>query len=423
MQTQRRAPLRREIAVPAVAVVVALVAAGCGDSVRGSGWGGEVRDSSGITLVHNPVEPLWSDAERWSVEEELVVRADESRPETLFGYVADLAVDGEGRLYVLDQQAQVVRVFGADGEPLRRLVGPGEGPGELGPFALSLIVRGDTVRVVDWGQARISRFSTDGAFLGSDPVPTEGAARTWWSEHSGTFYFRSLARFTDDEGRWQGRDALLGYRPGGRPDTLVVFDYAQSDLGSPDAPNVPLVTNGPSWAVLRDGRIAWLVLEEERVHIQDPVAGARWIVSSDAWSRRAPTAAEVEVMEEKLGEKMEMLGGSRAMLDQLPVEAPDRLPTITSVRAGPANTLWVQRMGAVEDIHPMVLNGPDPPTGFGGGTWDVLDGEGRYLGSVELPPRLRVFRITGDAVYGVRRDALDVEEVVRLAIRGVPRTR
>jgi hypothetical protein len=64
----------------------------------------------------------------------------------------------------------------------------------------------------------------------------------------------------------------------------------------------------------------------------------------------------------------------------------------------------------------MALNTPDPPSGFGGGTWDVLDAEGRLLGSIELPARARVMRVVGDALYAVQRDELDVERVVRLRV-------
>jgi hypothetical protein len=132
--------------------------------------------------------------------------------------------------------------------------------------------------------------------------------------------------------------------------------------------------------------------------------------------QREPTPAEARLLEEKAGEKLEMLGGSREALGQLPVEQPDRLPAVTSVVAGPEGTLWVQRLGHAEDVHPMALNTPDPPSGYGGGIWDVLDAEGRLLGSIELPARARVMRVVGDAVYAVQPDELDVERVVRLRV-------
>lgn len=66
---------------------------------------------------------------------------------------------------------------------------------------------------------------------------------------------------------------------------------------------------------------------------------------------------------------------------------------------------------------PMALNASERADFFGGADWDVLDGEGRYLGTPTLPPRFRVFRITADAVLGAARDEDGVERVVRLELR------
>ncbi len=50
-------------------------------------------------------------------------------------------------------------------------------------------------------------------------------------------------------------------------------------------------------------------------------------------------------------------------------------------------------------------------------SWDVLDPRRRYLGTVRLPPRLRIEHITATALYGVWRDDFDVPHVRRYLIR------
>jgi hypothetical protein len=392
------------------------VVVGCADGSAGTEWAGEVRDSADVVLVENFGAPLWDSASAWRVGRDLMIGGDDTRPETLFGYVADLAVDAAGRMYVLDQHAQAIRVFAPDGSTLRTLGGPGRGPGEVSRFALSLVARGDTLLLVDWGQARLTRYHTDGRFLDAAPLPTQGGARTWWRAGTDALYLRSLQRYVDDRGRWQGRDALLRLEPGAGADTVLVFDYHPTDLGGPEEARFPLLVNAPSWTVLEGGGAAWLALDEGRVRIHDATGALRRVVTSRSWVQREPTPAEARLLEEKAGEKLEMLGGSREALGQLPVEQPDRLPAVTSVVAGPEGTLWVQRLGHAEDVHPMALNTPDPPSGYGGGIWDVLDAEGRLLGSIELPARARVMRVVGDALYAVQRDELDVERVVRLRV-------
>ena len=400
-----------------ILLAVAAASAACDAEEAGPTWNGTVRDSAGVTLVVNPLDPQWTPEQAWRVEPDLLVAQDPARPETLFGYVADVAVDDEGRMYVLDAQAQAVRVLDRRGGYVRTLGGPGEGPGELSRFAFSVLAAPDTISVMDWGQSRITRFAPDGSLHDTEPMPGAGSARTWWQSSRGKLYFRSLARFTDDQGRWLGRDALLVHRGKETADTLLVFDYETSDLGARGAPNVPLVVHAPSWTVLDDERIAWISLDDPRLRIHTSDGRLERVVTAAAWTPRRPTREQVEAMTSALGDKLVMLGGSRESLDLMPVEAADPLPTLTSVRAGPDGTVWVQRMGAVEDVHPMALNSPDPPVAFGGPTWDVLDRDGRYLGSVDLPPAFRVVRITEDAIYGIQWDDFGVQRLVRLRLR------
>ncbi len=53
---------------------------------------------------------------------------------------------------------------------------------------------------------------------------------------------------------------------------------------------------------------------------------------------------------------------------------------------------------------------------FGGSNWDVFDADGRFLGEVAMPPRFTPRALLGDRIYGVARDALDVQYVVRLRV-------
>ena len=51
--------------------------------------------------------------------------------------------------------------------------------------------------------------------------------------------------------------------------------------------------------------------------------------------------------------------------------------------------------------------------------WDVFDAAGKYLGMVTMPPKFAPRMIWGNQIYGVWRDELDVQYVVRLRIVGV----
>lgn len=92
----------------------------------------------------------------------------------------------------------------------------------------------------------------------------------------------------------------------------------------------------------------------------------------------------------------------------------DEFPALAAAHVGPNGRVWVQRVAipseAEEDEAPLDPMNPGSPD------WDVFEGAGRWLGTVRLPERFTMMAIRDDALYGVVRDALDVQRVVRLRL-------
>lgn len=80
-------------------------------------------------VVHNTGEPLWAPGEEWQVVEELRFGSAMSEGPDLFGAIYSFDVDAWGRIFVLDDQAQEVRIFDSDGTFVRTVGKKGEGPG------------------------------------------------------------------------------------------------------------------------------------------------------------------------------------------------------------------------------------------------------------------------------------------------------
>ena len=74
------------------------------------------------------------------------------------GLVADIAVDGHGRTYVLDALLSRVAVFAPEGRPLGYFGGEGSGPGELRHPAAVDVDAGERAYVLDRGNARIAVY-------------------------------------------------------------------------------------------------------------------------------------------------------------------------------------------------------------------------------------------------------------------------
>lgn len=390
-------------------VVSFTIACGPGGEAASGTW--VATDSAGIMLV----ESLPKDRPRiFMAEQRVAISPDESRPETLFGNVVDVAADDEGRIYVLDQMAREVRVFGGDGRYAGPMGRAGQGPGEFSAFAQSLLVYGDTVLVSDAGNRSVQRFLRSGEFVDSRPQPGSQSARTWWEFGSDGLYARALAMSLGDDGSWQSEDRVLRVAGDAGVDTVADFAYPVTDIGRRGDPKVPYIVNSPMWTPLASGGVAWTHLESDRIMVLDPQGSLTRIVHFTEWQLREPGMSDVEAMESLMREKLAMLGGDPSGVDNLPVVPPTHLPAITALKGGPDGTIWVQRMGGVEDVYPMALNAPEPPAGWGGATWDVITVEGEHLYQVDLPTRFRLMEIRGNVLYGVLRNELDEETVVVL---------
>jgi hypothetical protein len=82
-------------------------------------------------------------------------------PEAVFGRIVGARIDGRGNVYILDQQANELRVFDKSGAFVARSSGRGQGPGELHiAQAVDLLADG-RVAVLDQGNGRISVYAVD----------------------------------------------------------------------------------------------------------------------------------------------------------------------------------------------------------------------------------------------------------------------
>jgi len=80
---------------------------------------------------------------------------------------------------------------------------------------------------------------------------------------------------------------------------------------------------------------------------------------------------------------------------------PDFRPPVSDLRTGLDGRVWVQ------------LSMADPTSTH----WLVLDSLGREQGHVHFPASFTLFLPTGQDVYGVVKNQLDVEKVVRASFR------
>ncbi len=392
--------------------VAALTVTGCGGHDAGLRWTGTVTDSAGIQLVHNPAEGVWSPGEEWSFEEEVRIGRVEGAPELQFGRIIDLDVDPLGNIYVLDGQAQEVRVFSADGEHLRSLGAPGEGPGELSPRTQAVIVGADrVVRIVDAGNRRVTSFGPSGDHIGQ--VRREGGgggAIRWDADGSGRLVaqLRYVGGVSVEAG--PGGDPLVTYGAEGAPgDTLHLLPReAGNTIFGPH----------PLWD-LSPRVLVTAVMTAYRLEIRSLDGQLVRVITRDV-EREPVTESDRRFLRRQAREQLvEVMGVGPQSADRLISSwgFADFYPAFASIVVGPFGSVMVQRVRTVADLAE--ADGDVEPNSMGivgAPEWDVFDDRGRYLGPVTLPTRFQLVKVVDDLIYGIWRNDLDVEFVVRLRV-------
>jgi hypothetical protein len=391
-----------------IAAVLALGAVAC-DRPTDAPWLATVDTlASGVVVVRNPEAGRWSREPGWRLEGDLCIgRLDGEGPD-VFGEPVAVAVDGAGRIYVLDRQAAEVRVFDAGGSPIRVLGGRGGGPGELAnPTGLAWDPDG-RLWVLDPGNARFTAYDTAGLYQASAPRGTPGVVLPWpgLMDDEGRMLDVGLARDPDVG----VRTTLVRYRPGFVGlDTLPLPEYEadrfegtrESDRGvsyfMADIPYAPTLT----WALDPRGYLWHGITVPYRI-VQSTFDGDTVRVIERVYTPEPVTPAD--------------RAGAMAMLQPLadmglaldPARVPDRKPAYEAFFTDDEGRLWV--------ALPRTLPGDDAPPTIT--AMDVFDPDGQYLGRLDLDPPLLpgTAVVRGGALYGIHQADPGVPTVVRLTI-------
>jgi hypothetical protein len=379
-----------------------LTLSACGrDAGAASSWAGTIDTlAGGRVRVTSPEQGAWREGEGWKLVEEMRIgTADEEGP-TMFGSLADLEVDALGRIWVADGMANEIRIFGPDGRHVRTVGRKGGGPGEFEQIAGLDRDPAGRIWVYDPRNARFSVLDTAGTLVTSHRRD-QGFMMVPWRggfDASGRLYDPSAVR----EGE-EFTPVMMRYDSAMSPvDTLKLprYESAQFELrgeGTRMAASVPF-TPGLFWRLSRAGGLWMGITDKYEVH-HVTLAGDTTRTISRPFTPTPVTQAEKD---EELG-RMEWFTRQGGKVDA------GRIPAVKPAYGG----LFEDEDGYLW-ITPYLPK--DAPR-----TYDLFDPEGRYLGRVDVPGEdasLRLSVIRGPSVYGIARDADDVEYVVRYRIEG-----
>ena len=339
-------------------------------------------------------------------------------PDYLFGLVGSVVPGPDGLVYSLHPRDAVVRRWTANGTPAGTIGRRGEGPGEFTqPGRMGFF--GDSLWVMDSGLNRASYFDLAGQFVGSVSPdvslvgPNGRAVRPSYPLRDGTFVARpgagSLQIATgeltenplmrvDAEGNALGTIWLEPYKP---LDLLALLD----ERGRGGMFSVQAFRDAPLRAPLEQGllvvdRAAWTGSGPATIAVTGiDLAGDTMFARSFPYAPAPLPSDRVDSVVRATTARLRNYseGDIRAATYR-----PSHLPPVGGIMTGRDGTIWLRHF--------------DPTRSEGGEEvyeWWVLDSEGHPLARAVTPARLRIRTILSDIVWGVERDELDVEHIVR----------
>ena len=322
-------------------------------------------------------------AELELVEELRLGRVEGSGPD-VFANIDDLAVDADGRIFVIDVGWKEVRLFDRDGRFVRRLAREGDGPGERRYWHEAVETR------ITWDAHRSRLWIDDGLHLS----------------------------VMDSLGSEYARDTRgLGFMPGNRQPMGKVFRVdARGRLyeamqGPPSDGDTTYVyfargTADSEYAFVPDQ----VLRAEARALIKGPVQTRRTALGSVTFSRDRHEPPQTAWAVSSAGE-LWGVGINEPRLWQLSFTG-ETVRTISlagamagskraELRISPEGWFWMRR-----------------DTGSDGRTiWDLLDNCGAYGGSASVPHNVSRTKVgSGGRIHVVAADALGIEYILRLRL-------
>lgn len=385
-----------------------------------------VTDSIGDTLVVRTIGS--GNAGVRDLVEEVRIGEMEGAEEYMFGAISEMLALPDGSVLVFDRLAPALRHYGGDGRLIRTIGRKGAGPGEYEASGGLALLPDGQVAMWDPRNGRIQLYSQDGT--AGEMIRLPGgffSNRSVWSDASGRIYYRAVLRDDDQASR-----PRMGIRTGvGRfaigdtahdtlpppveaPDNLIL-SARSPDGGSFSTRFVPF-SAAPAWTVY-DGGFAFTTDSRYRIVVQ---RDGRLMAIERETDAVPVQGAERANHEEVTTFDMRAVNPGWSWNGP---GIPDTKPFVRSLHPTPDGKLWVQTSapGVIDStlIEENRAEDKRPPLIWTERvTADVFGADGRFLGRVVFPERVRWWTLSahGDHVWAVQTDEVGVEQLVRWRI-------
>ena len=405
---------------------VAVGLAGCDTDAGASGAEVAVETIGDTTVVRTLSGSMW-DTEATLVPEVSIGELD-GPEELLFGIIYSITVDGDGRVFVLDGQAQHIRVFDWEGVYVETVARRGEGPGELSNASSVAVLPDGRVMAHEPGDMLVK-------VLG--PLPRD---RALWTYTSGAIVIPVKPLRIDRSGRIlvpaagttpngdfvqyvfvMGSDGVVvdSIAPAGdsfEPPSLE-FRLRFPVAGRSTSTRAVPLTARHYWTMHPSGHFVTGISTDYRIDMG----------RDDGVLRIERDYEPVPISEAERGyhreRTVQVLRRTQPDWSWNGPPVPANKPPFSGLVTGRDGRIWVQLWA---EAHPVVNENhnpedprSEPVTWESPVRYDAFEPDGTYLGTLAVPDDFVTSPepiFDSDHVWAVTRDELDVERVVRYRI-------
>lgn len=310
----------------------------------------------------------------------------------------------DGRVLITDQRERKIVLLDFSRGTATRVGREGPGPGEY-QLATDLVgMPGDTTLLGDVGRGLdvLSVITPEGKIEGSRKIPA-GTRFTYifGVDAAGNLYVPAA---TTRLGGQAAPDSVPIVRADLRRNTVDTVFFMRTIPRDPAAPNP--YNPRHQWAIGGDGRAAIVDVERYQVTWVAP-DGRRTVGEPIPHERHAVTPRDEEEFRE-LARRVSGLG--QAGVSRVGGAAPSQRPAMTfpshkpaffgndAVMIAPNGELWVRRSQRAGERAPL---------------HDVIDGTGKRIATVTLPPDTKLLALGARGIYLARYDADDLIHIQR----------
>lgn len=415
--------------IGAVLTLVTLLA--CAAEPRQSAWETQTTLIGDTTVVRTV--GATDSAAALRLVAELSIGALEGPDELTFANVSAIVAAPGGGVYVWDGTLRALRQYDSTGAFVRQVGQRGDGPGEYQSMGGLAAMPGNRLALWDWRRGRINLYDVgSGAFLDSWRAPHQALSTNalhvddsgdlalityleeWSPDRSAAARRQGVVRVSGRDGRVL--DSLAA--PPLPPPLVLSANFANAQqTGSVWFP-LPFAPQ-PQWAWSPQGHFVSGTGDEYAVMVRHPDGGAPLRIEREVPALRASRAER----ENHTAVLTAGLSATDPAWRWHGPSVPETKAHFTAIRVDDDGRLWLRR--SQPGVRRAVDEGAEagaPPSAQPRLEWheptayDVFSPAGRYLGFLPLADSVAILRMSGDLVWGVVRDSLDVPYVTRFRI-------